>query len=66
MLVRLHPDWPLARLLRVIFDRSLASKVLAEIAALPALSTSWRKLAEKRLTSCEVESWSRRLYRDPA
>jgi MOSC domain-containing protein YiiM len=63
---RPHPDWPLARLLRVIFDRSLASEVLKDIVALTVLSASWRKLAEKRLASREVEGWDRRLYRDPA
>jgi len=35
-------------------------------AALTVLSTSWRKLAEKRLASREVEGGDRRLYRDPA
>ncbi|MHB0983893.1 MAG: 3-alpha domain-containing protein, partial [Thiobacillus sp.] len=34
---------------------------LAAIMALDVLSASWRELAQRRLTSGQVEDWSRRL-----
>ncbi len=58
---RPHPDWPLARLLRVFYVDRLDRAALAEIAALAPLSESWRTLAARRLDRVAVEDWSRRL-----
>lgn len=60
-LARPHPQWSVARLLRVLYvDRDdLAS--LEQMAALDALTPSWRKTAQKRLESGKVESWASRL-----
>lgn len=61
---RAHPDWPLSRLLRVFYVDRLDRAALAEIAALPSLSTSWRTLAARRLDKGQVEDWKPRLQGD--
>jgi MOSC domain-containing protein YiiM len=55
------PDWPLARMLHFLFVEPLDRAALQAIAALSALSPSWRDLAARRLESNQVESWSGRL-----
>lgn len=55
------PDWPLARLLRVLYVDTQDRTALAEMAALPALAQSWRILAERRLERGTVEDWTGRL-----
>lgn len=55
------PDWPLARVLHFFFVEPLDRAALEAIAALNALSPSWRDLAARRLASNQVESWSGRL-----
>jgi MOSC domain-containing protein YiiM len=57
---RPHPDWPLRRLNRLLFDRVLAREALEPALQLP-LVPSWRKLIERRLQQCDVEDWSRRI-----
>lgn len=64
-LVRLErraPDWPLQRLWRVLYSDRLARDELSAMAALPLLPVSWRRLAERRLTTGQVENWNRRLF----
>lgn len=58
---RRAPDWTLTRLWRVLYRDRLNRDELAGMAALPALSESWRKLARRRLDSASVEDWTRRL-----
>lgn len=58
---RPNPAWPLSRLQRVLYHRTLDRADLGEIAELPALSESWRALARKRLAHGTVEDWSARL-----
>lgn len=58
---RPHPDWPLVRLVRDLYADPLNHDELAAIAALDVLPASWRKLAEQRLASGQIEDWSRRL-----
>lgn len=60
------PDWPLARVLHFFFVEPLDRAALEAIAALNALSPSWRELAARRLASNQVESWSGRLATPPA
>ncbi len=62
---RLHPEWTLHRLNRLLFERVLDRSLLEPALQLP-LVPSWRKLVERRLQECEVEDWSRRIDGPPA
>jgi MOSC domain-containing protein YiiM len=63
LLERPYPQWTLARLLDVFYDKSLCldRRILEEIAVLEPLSLSWRKIAIGRLERGTVEDWSPRL-----
>ncbi len=61
---RPHPDWPLARLTRLLADRVLDPAQLGAALELP-LVPSWRKLVERRLASSQVEDWGRRIDGPP-
>jgi len=54
------PQWPLVRVLDVLYRNMLNGDALAEMLALP-LTPSWRKLVEGRLARGEVESWDKRI-----
>lgn len=56
---RPHPAWPLARVIGVLYHRTLDAALLVELAQLP-LPTSWQKLVAMRLDQGAVEDWSRR------
>lgn len=58
---RPQPDWPLRRIISAIFGRSLDIAEMEGIAGLGELAQSWRTLAERRIRSRAVESWSARL-----
>jgi len=60
-LARPHPEWSVARLLRVLYVDRDDRASLEGMAALDALSPGWRKTAAKRLESGQVESWTSRL-----
>jgi MOSC domain-containing protein YiiM len=60
-LARPHPQWSVARLLRVLYVDRDDRASLEGMAALDALSPGWRKTAAKRLESGQVESWTSRL-----
>lgn len=60
------PDWPLARLTRLLYRDGKDAGGLAGMAALPQLAQNWRDLAQRRLTSGRIESWTTRLYGDEA
>ena len=60
LVARPHPDWPLARLMRLLADRVLDPAQLGAALELPLVS-SWRKLVERRLASSQVEDWARRI-----
>lgn len=53
-------DWPLSRLVAVLFDRTLKRELLQEASQLP-LTGSWKTLLLNRLHRNEVESWQSRL-----
>ncbi len=55
------PDWPLARLLSLIASASLNPDELRQAVALPLLADSWKRLFARRLETCQVEDWSKRL-----
>lgn len=61
LLARPHPDWTLARLVRVLYVDRLDRAPLEAIASLGALASSWRSLAAKRLERGSVEDWAARL-----
>lgn len=61
LLERPHPEWPLARLLHHLYTDTLNSSALLAIAALDVLPASWKKLAQQRLESGQIEDWSHRL-----
>jgi len=55
------PDWPLSRLLDLLYRDTGNREGLAEMAGLALLTESWRILAHRRLESGRVEDWRRRL-----
>lgn len=59
---RRHPDWPLARLTRLLYRDRDDRAGLAGMAALEGLAENWRALAARRLETGKVENWSARLY----
>jgi len=65
LIERPRPDWPLARLFALLYERPRAFDELAEMAALPELAPNWRDLARKRIDSRKVEDWARRLGEAP-
>ena len=57
---RPFPDWPLSRLVAMLFQKTLDRSVLEAASHLP-LPLSWMKLIHHRLEKNQVESWERRL-----
>lgn len=60
LIARPFPDWPLTRLLALLYDATLERRALEQALELP-LVPSWRGLIERRLAQGAVEDWSRRL-----
>lgn len=60
-LERPQPNWPLSRLLRLVFRDTRGFAELEEMAAIPELSVGWRNLATKRLATRTCEDWTYRL-----
>lgn len=60
LLARPHPDWPIARMMDVLYRPCLDAAVLDALLALP-LVPGWRTLIERRLASGRVEDWEKRL-----
>lgn len=54
-------DWPLRRLIDVLYKRVDDSASLEEMAEMPALAENWRLIAQRRLASGRTEDWTRRL-----
>lgn len=65
LLERPHPDWPLARLLGVLYHDGLNRGLLEEMATLAPLAESWRTLLHQRLATGRIEAWGQRLYGNP-
>lgn len=60
LLERPLPDWPIRKLVELLYKNSLDRDLLGEAATLP-LPPSWLKLVEGRLARRSVEDWSSRL-----
>ncbi|WJF90326.1 MOSC domain-containing protein [Paraburkholderia bonniea] len=60
-LARPHSEWPIERLLRVLYVERDDYDSLAAMASLAVLTPSWRATAAKRVASRQVESWASRL-----
>ena len=58
---RPHPDWPLTRLLAVLYRDCLDRDALAALAGLDALASNCRELGARRLATGAVENWLGRL-----
>jgi MOSC domain-containing protein YiiM len=58
---RPQPDWPLSRVIGLLYDRTLAFDELAALSEIPELARGWRELAANRVRSRTVESWTPRL-----
>ena len=61
---RPHKDWPLTRLMAIIYGKSKDRADLKAMADLEVLAASWRSLARKRFDTNQVEDWSSRLGTD--
>lgn len=59
------PDWPLTRLIDLLYRDTGNRAALTEMAGLAPLAESWRNLARRRLESGAVEDWRRRLGEAP-
>lgn len=57
---RRFPDWPLARLVDLLYRKGAERGLIASALQLP-LVPSWRKLLERRLETAQVEDWDKRL-----
>lgn len=62
---RLSPEWTLRRLWHTFYVDTLNLDELAAMCSLAHLAGNWRKYAEKRLATRQVEDWSRRLSGSP-
>ena len=61
LLDRPAADWPLSRILHLLYRDTLNIDDLAQLTELNQLPESWRLLARRRLENRTVEEWSRRL-----
>lgn len=57
---RLHPDWPLRRVLNLLYHNPLDNEELIGVLKLP-LVPKWREMFERRLSTNSVEDWTARL-----
>jgi MOSC domain-containing protein YiiM len=58
---RPQPDWPLARLLHVLYRDTRNREALARAADIAELAEGWRALFRRRLETDAIEDWHRRL-----
>lgn len=58
---RPNPDWPLARVSKVLYRDTLDRATLAALLEVPGLTPSWQRLVERRLASGKVEDWKPRI-----
>lgn len=61
LLARPNPGWTLARVSHLLYHDRLNRAALAELAVLPGLPESWKRLTEARLHTGRVEDWAPRV-----
>lgn len=59
---RPNPEWPLSRILSVLYETTLEHAALKEMAKLEQLSPNLKRLTQMRLETGKVEDWERRLF----
>ncbi|PCM44775.1 MOSC domain-containing protein [Marinobacter sp. ANT_B65] len=59
---RPQEDWPLSRILSVLYENTMDQQALTTMAGLTELSPNLRQLATKRLETGGIEDWEKRLY----
>lgn len=64
LVARPWPQWPLARVIAVLYHQPFDAAVLQALAALP-LTPSWRRLVDARLARGAVEDWTSRMEGAP-
>lgn len=64
LVTRPWPQWPLSRVMEVLYHQPFDAAVLQALATLP-LTPSWRRMVEGRLARGGVEDWAPRLDGPP-
>ena len=59
---RPHAEWPLKRLIDLLYKRSDDPAALEQLADMPVLAEDWRAIFRKRLASKRTEDWTSRLH----
>lgn len=59
LVARPHPEWPLSRVIRLLYTDTLDAVGLRELMQL-RLPDSWARLVQRRLQNHSVENWDRR------
>lgn len=59
---RPHEDWPLSRVLSVLYENTMDRQALTSMADMKELSPNLRQLAKQRLETQAVENWEGRLF----
>ncbi len=62
LIERPYSGWPLTRLLHHLYVDVLNRPALEEMAAIPQLAESWRKIVLRRLETGGIENWDKRLF----
>ena len=60
LVARPWSEWPLSRLIDVLYHQAIDAGVLQAMSALP-LTPSWRRLVDARLARGRIEDWSARM-----
>lgn len=63
LIERPQPDWPLSRVIALLYRRLESFDELAALSQIPQLAQGWRQLSARRVASRKVEEWSSRLGR---
>lgn len=58
---RLRPDWPLSRLIALLYRDKERYRELQEMSEIPELAEGWRSLAARRVKTRTTENWTARL-----
>lgn len=61
LLERPYPEWPLARMMAILYQGGAFSPELEALLQLP-LVASWQRLVEQRIATRTVEDWQQRLF----